>query len=135
VHYIIIINTQFIKTVCFESNMIHLQQCFCHKICRYICKTCRYICKTCRYIILYYIILYLSSVFAEIISRKRMSHALYHYSTYIPYFIFFFTLSLTPGVGCIKAGFFQCCLILLYVWHQRVIVQCTRTSMECGTEG
>ena len=36
---------------------------------------------------LYYIILIsiYGSIFADIISRKRMSRALYHYSTYLPY--------------------------------------------------
>ena len=48
-HYIIIINTQFIKTVCFESNMIHLQQCFT----RYVIIFARHV------IILYYIYIYL----------------------------------------------------------------------------
>ena len=48
------INTQFIKSVYFESNLIHLQQCHLQNICSI------------------FVLAYFCSIFAEIISRKRI---------------------------------------------------------------
>jgi hypothetical protein len=70
VHYIIIINTQFIKTVCLESIIIHLPQCFT----RYVVIFARHV------VILYYIFISTVSTVVYLLKLSAGKGFLMHFT-------------------------------------------------------